>query len=57
MNMKLLDITGREIQNIEFSSSIGENRIQLDVSALPRGIYIAYLFSDNKKQTMRVIIE
>ena len=57
MNMKLLDITGREIQNIEVSSTIGENRIQLDVSALPRGIYIAYLFSDNKKQTMRVIIE
>ena len=57
MNMKLLDITGREIQNIEVSSTIGENRIQLDVSALPRGIYIAYLFSDNKKQTMRVILE
>ena len=57
MNMKLLDITGREIQNIEVSSTIGENRIQLDVSALPRGIYIAYLSSDNIKQTMRVIIE
>ena len=57
MNVKLLDITGREIKNIAVSSSIGENRFQLDVSALPRGIYIAYLLSDNKKQTLRVILE
>ena len=57
MNVKLLDITGREIQNIEVSSLIGANQVQLDVSALPRGIYIAYLLSDNKKQTMRVILE
>ncbi len=57
MNVKLLDITGREIKNIAVSSSIGENRFQLDVSALPRGIYIACLLSDNKKQTLRVILE
>ena len=57
INVKLLDVTGREIQNLEVSSLIGENHIQMDVSALPQGIYFAYLISDNKKQVMKVIVE
>ena len=57
VNIKLLDITGREIQNLEVSSTIGENRIQMDISSLPHGIYMACLISGNQKQVVKVIVE
>ena len=55
--VKLLDISGREIQNLQVSSVIGENRVYMDVSTLSRGIYLACLISDGPKQVIKVIIE
>ena len=55
--VKLLDISGREIQNLQVSSVIGENRVYMDVSTLSRGIYLAYLISDGPKQVIKVFIE
>jgi hypothetical protein len=57
INISLLDITGRMIQNYMITSVTGENRFQIDVSAIPRGIYFTYLLSDDKKQVMKVVVE
>jgi hypothetical protein len=57
VNIKLIDIVGREIQNREVSSMAGSNLVQMDVSDLPDGIYFAFLISDGQKLVHKVIIE
>ncbi len=55
--LSLIDLTGREIQNIKTSALAGNNRINMDVSALPDGIYFAFLISDGQKFVKKIILE
>ncbi len=56
-NLKLLDISGREIQNLEIAATTGENRAQMNLADLTNGIYLAYLISGNQKKVIKVIKE
>ena len=57
ISVRLIDVAGREIQKLDVSSSIGENHLQMDVSALARGIYFAVITNDDQKQTMKLVVE
>ncbi len=57
INIKMFDITGREVQNYNLTSVIGENNYQIDISELPHGIYLACLLSDDQKLIKKVIVE
>lgn len=57
VNIKVLDLTGREVYSREVESTLGENRIQLDISELPRGLYLACLVIGDEKEVKKVIIE
>lgn len=56
-SVRLLDITGRVIENRSYESNMGENKVQLDVSQLPAGVYFAWLISDNLKEMTKVIVD
>ncbi len=57
LNVKLIDISGREIQSMDVNPIIGENKVQMDVSNLTPGIYFAYLVGEGQKQVMKVVVE
>ena len=57
VHVKLLDVAGREIQNIELTAVNGENRMQLDVNGLSKGLYFAYFLSESQKKMMKIIVE
>ena len=57
INLKLMDLTGREIQNRVIMAIAGENRLVIDVSNLTRGIYLASLYYEKQKQTIKVIVQ
>jgi len=56
-NIRLIDITGRTIKEQTLESVAGENKIQFDVTTLPGGIYFAWIISDGKKETVKVIVD
>lgn len=56
ISLKILDITGREVQALEVNAIAGENRIQMNISSLPKGIYMACLFNNNDKQVVKVLV-
>jgi hypothetical protein len=56
-NVKLLDITGRTIEDRIVESVSGENKVQFDISALPGGIYFAWVMGDNQKEMLKVVVD
>jgi hypothetical protein len=57
VSIKLLDITGKEVYSRELNAIIGENQVQVDISGMPRGIYLAYLSGENLNEFKKVIVE
>jgi hypothetical protein len=57
LTLQLLDLTGRELLRNELQVVTGENLVISDVSALPRGIYLAMLSGDRQKQIVKLILE
>jgi hypothetical protein len=47
----LIDITGRIIQNVNYTSVIGENQYQMNLSAIAKGIYMVIL--QNKEAVLQ----
>jgi hypothetical protein len=54
---KLIDLTGREISSREIDGLTGENKFEMNVSSLPRGIYIGMLFGEGIKESVKIVLE
>ncbi|TAH39161.1 MAG: T9SS type A sorting domain-containing protein [Bacteroidetes bacterium] len=52
----IFDISGREMERREILSYVGENKIEMNVSDYPRGVYFGYLITKNDKQIIRLIL-
>lgn len=57
ISVKMLDITGREIYSNEILATTGENKVEIDVTGMPKGIYMAYVVGENLKEVKKVIVE
>ncbi len=57
ISIRLLDITGKEIYHNSVPAVEGENKVRVDVSELPRGIYLVYLQGENLKEVKKVIVK
>jgi Zn-dependent metalloprotease len=57
INIKLLDVLGRVLIDINRNTIVGENRIQLETPGLPVGVYTIRLLTGNGSGVRRVIIE
>jgi Secretion system C-terminal sorting domain len=57
VHVLLVDLTGRELLRKETTTMMGENKIEMNVSDFTKGVYFAYLLSDDNKQVTKVIIE
>ncbi len=55
-SVRLLDLTGKVVQERTFTAVIGENKVHFDVSTLSGGVYFGWLLSDNLKQTIKIIV-
>ncbi|HNQ68163.1 MAG TPA: PKD domain-containing protein [Bacteroidales bacterium] len=54
IEVKLIDITGREIISEEYQ--VGYNDIRINVNNLPQGLYLVTLRTDNNRITQRIMI-
>ena len=53
----MFDLTGREVKRSEFVSIEGANKIESDVSQLPRGTYVASIQVGNEeRKVVRVVL-
>ena len=53
----LFDATGRIVKNIAYTSILGENKLEIDLAGLIRGMYYLQLSSDNQKHMKKVVVE
>jgi hypothetical protein len=56
-NVKLIDITGKIVQEKSLESAIGENKIQFDLTQIPSGVYFAWVITGDQKEVVKVIVE
>ncbi|NVO03976.1 MAG: endonuclease [Bacteroidetes bacterium] len=54
-NVKLIDFTGKLIRNINYTTSIGENKIDVSVSDYPSGIYLLQLSSEGISKSYKIV--
>ena len=57
LNFSLYDISGKEILSKKYSTEEGLNTFELDVTGIPRGIYVVVLLTDDNKETMRLVLQ
>ncbi len=56
MQLRLIDIAGKEVYNTTRNISSGNNNIAVDAN-LAKGIYVLEVLTDNNTQTTRVVVE
>lgn len=55
MQIKIIDVQGRLIKQLEQNCESGINHVIIDVSGLPQGLYIFRMQSGNKTETSRFV--
>ena len=55
--LMVYDLTGRQVQQISKTFSMGANEIGLDVSALATGIYMVAIRIDGKSDTQKLVVK
>lgn len=56
-NFRIADISGRIVLEHDWESIVGFNSVDVDVAALPRGIYVATIVTGEGQQTSRIILQ
>jgi YVTN family beta-propeller protein len=56
-NIRLIDVTGRIIQSDTYSSAIGENQYQLNLSSVAKGMYMVILQSEDGILQSKMVVE
>ena len=55
--LNFVDITGRNVQEINVEATAGSNQLQVDISSLTHGIYFGVLSGQDDKRVIRLIVE
>ena len=56
-NIRLIDVTGRIIQNVNYTSVIGENQYQLNVSTVAKGVYTIILQNGSTLLQSKIVVQ
>ena len=56
-NLRLVDITGKVVINQDFSSVIGDNHYEMNLSNISKGLYVVLLQNGNEVLKAKVIVE
>ncbi len=55
--LRLIDVIGRFVVNEKYTSGDGENQFELNLSTIPKGIYVVQLQSGTGNSYAKVILE
>jgi hypothetical protein len=56
-SIRLIDVTGRIVQNVNYTSVIGENQYQLNVSSIAKGVYTVILQNGNTLLQSKIVVQ
>jgi len=56
-NIRLMDMTGRDIINYVFKAVIGENQYQMNLSTVAKGVYMVILQSNDGTLQKKIIVQ
>ncbi|HNQ00619.1 MAG TPA: T9SS type A sorting domain-containing protein, partial [Bacteroidia bacterium] len=54
---RMMDLSGRILESRSIESSVGENRIDMDLTAYARGIYMAALITGNEQKVLKIFVQ
>lgn len=57
ISILMIDASGRIVKNMDYSSVVGENKIELNLTGIPHGMYYLRIVGDNRNQMKKVVVE
>jgi hypothetical protein len=57
VSVTVMDIVGREIYNVSQPATAGKNQIEINLGAIPSGVYFYTIIADGVKETRKMIVE
>jgi hypothetical protein len=57
ISILMIDASGRIVKNMDYSSVVGENKIELNLTGIPHGMYYLRIIGDNRNQMKKVVVE
>lgn len=54
---RMMDLSGRILESRSIECSVGENRIDMDLTAFARGIYMAALITGNEQKVLKIVVQ
>ena len=56
-NLEVLNGLGQKVMQVQQNVQVGENRLQMDLSTLSRGIYYLNIWMDGQAVSRKVVVE
>lgn len=56
VNIRIMDVTGREVMNLKENAFNGSNSLIVDVSGLNKGMYVMHTATSNKSNVTKLIV-
>ena len=56
-SIRLIDVTGRIVQTINYTSSIGENQYQMNLSSIAKGVYMVILQNKDAMLQSKIVVQ